>query len=80
MLSPQDRTKAIELLCRKQAVNIKNDYGMLLHHIIRDGFKGYASFSDQQILNGIQSFVTNSHDNECRDFLSRLALEKFVLE
>lgn len=83
MLSPQDRCKAIDLLCKKQTDNILgNGYvnRQLLHSVIRGGFKGYASFTDQQLLNGLQSFVKNSNDHECINFLSSLALEKFVLE
>ena len=79
VLDPIQRLKAVELLSKKMANSIRNDYGML-ERVIQNGFAGYATFSDQQLLNGLNSFVTGSNDYECQQFLSQLAIEKFILE
>lgn len=79
MLDPLQRLKAVELLSKKMANNVRNDYNML-ERIIQNGFAGYATFSDQQLLNGLNSFVKGSNDWECQQFLSQLAIEKFILE
>lgn len=78
-LSPIDRIKAVDLLSKKMANNVRNDYGML-ERIITAGFAGYANFSDQQLLNGISSFAKNSNDWECQQFLTAVSAEKFLLE
>lgn len=83
VLSPQDRIRAVELLAGKQARSIQNPYNgnnSILEGILKSGFKGYSTFTDQQLLNGIQSFAKSSNDRECQDFLSGLSFERFVLE
>lgn len=67
------------MLSKKMATSIRND-SYLLDKLMATGFVGYATFTDQQLLNGINSFATKSQDWDCQQFLASVSAEKFLLE
>ena len=72
MLSPIERNEAVNLLVMDQVTKLSSYYGsnIELQKMLTSGFKGYASFSDQELIKALSKIA---HENySVRSFLDNI--------
>lgn len=78
MLTPQERNKAIELLIQVSQNSFQYNY-QEAQSILRNGFAGYGTFTDGQLMRALSSLAKNGNGT-AQEFISTIAAEKFILE
>ncbi len=78
---PSERTQAINILTQSYASNA-NFYGnsQAVLDLLKFGHKGFASYTDLELLRAIQSLGKKTNSFEVQNFISTIAADKFVLE
>jgi len=82
MLMPNERSEAIKLLA-KTYQNIHLQYNGNPNpavELLTYGHKGFANFTDVELLRALQTFAKKSNSYEAQQFISSIAMDKFVLE
>ncbi len=78
---PCERTQAIQLLAQHYENSGQARYGgRPLQDILINGHKGFASYTDHELLRAIQTLAKKTNAYEIQNFISTIAADKFVLE
>ena len=83
MLMPNERYQAIEILVRTYSSNSSyNTYNGTteIQSILRNGHKGFAAYTDGELMRAIQALAKKSNSHEIVSFVQQIAMDKFVLE
>ena len=82
MLMPDERSEAIRVLARSyQSIYMQYNANpnptieLLIH-----GHKGFANFTDIELLRALQTFAKKNNAYEAQQFITSFAMEKFTLE
>lgn len=81
MLTLEERNKAINLLTDNEVNYVNNNggtYGQFFKDALRNGFRGFASYNDEELLRALNKISKNGNWNASQ-FLTTLAAEKFLL-
>lgn len=81
MLMPCERAQAINLLTVTYINGGQIRYGgQELNNMLMYGHKGFASYTDHELLRAIQTLAKKTNSYEVQNFISTIAADKFVLE
>jgi hypothetical protein len=87
MLLPNERVQAIKLLT-ENAFNgnlsgISYSYGSgssEVKDLLMYGFKGFAQYTDKELLRALQTLAKRCNNFEVQNFISTISADKFMLE
>lgn len=79
MLMPSERKQAIDILVQT-TVNTNYNTGSTLHEVLRNGHKGFASYSDLELMRALTTLGKKTQAHEVQSFLAMIAVDKFILE
>lgn len=77
---PSERSKAIEMLTNAAAQGDIRYGGDHLRDMLMYGHKGFASYSDLELVRAIQTMAKRTSNFEIQNFISTIAADKFILE
>lgn len=80
MLTPSERDQAISFLVKYHRDTTYSGSHHIMELMLRNGHKGFASWTDHELLRGVQSIAKKSQSFEINNFISTIAAEKFILE
>lgn len=78
---PNERNQAIDILVNNYSQSVQ--YGGSSNSItqmLRNGHKGFASYTDHELLRAIQTLGKKTNSFEVQNFISTIAADKFILE
>ena len=81
MLMANERSEAIRIITRSYC-NAYLQYGndSRITELLTNGHKGFANFSDAELLRALQTLARTTQVFEAQQFITTLAMDKFVLE
>lgn len=79
MLMPSERNQAIDIMVQHYQSTMHSSH-QNVKDILRNGHKGFASYTDLELLRAIQALAKKTQAFEVQNFISTIAADKFVLE
>jgi len=82
MLMPHERNQAIEVITNYYAANLSqlhNHNGNPTKSLLLNGHKGFASYSDYELMRTMQSLVKVSNNHEIVSFVKDISAARFML-
>lgn len=81
MLLPSERSQAIQILTNNAANGDFHYHGsQAVRDMLMYGFKGFAQFSDKELLRAIQTLGKKTGNFEVQNFISTISADRFMLE
>lgn len=80
MLTPEERAQAIEFMATNVFNSMYNTQQSTLKLMLVNGHKGYAAWTDLELMRGIQGIAKRTNDFHINKFIADIAAEKFILE
>lgn len=83
MLSPEERAKAVEILVDHYVNKLQSEasnYSPDLKNYLTNGFKGFASYSDSELVRLLNKLGRKGDNWEAQDFVSSLLLDRIILD
>lgn len=81
MLMPHERSQAIQILTSTYVNSGNLSYGgQPYKDMLMYGHKGFAEYTDHELLRAMQSLAKKSNSHEIVSFIQNIAVDKFVLE
>ena len=79
MLKPDERAKAIKIMAMGYQSQMQYNHQQITD-MLMFGHKGFAAFSDGELLRAISTFAKQNNNYDAQQFIAGIALDKFVLE
>ena len=81
MLMPEERARAVNLLAQHaQNSGMYHSANQSVKDILVYGFKGFAQFSDKELMRAIQTVAKSNQSYDIQNFVSTIAADRFLLE
>lgn len=80
MLMPNERAQAIQVLTRNYQSQHMHYNNEEIQNLLMYGHKGFANFTDHELMRAIQNLAKRSNSHEIQSFVQQIAIDKFVLE
>lgn len=80
MLTPEERAKAVEFMATNTFNHMYNAQQSTIKLILINGHRGYAAWTDLELMRGLQAIAKQTSDFHINKFIADIAAEKFILE